>query len=1014
MTRRLTNIILCTLFLTTLTIRFISVSLDHTKEYPKAQQGTLDLREWNFREQGLVDLSGEWEFYDHQLYSDIISSASDSSSLIVNIPRNWNFLQTDHEQSTPSDYGTFHLKVLIQDPHPLYGIKISDIRSAHTLYVNGRRMTEGNSPAPNIPYDAYFQSEDSVIDLFIAVSRQEGQSGGFLQSLKFGLQHQISEYREDLVRKNLILSTIYLVIGSSFIFVYLFCRKYEEVLSIGLYLLLFAVFMATSGEKLIYRMIPGLDYGLGVRIQALSFIGMIYAFLRLVSSVCGQLIYRWFTRTCLVLIVIQIFICLFAPVYILSELEIPIVYFFIIINIGAVIALLNHVTMKHSHYLLINCFGIIYQAVDFLYYLHGRIGVDQVTILGQLVSFLAMLILISKLAFVYFIKAEKLSEQFMQINQIKDEFLANTSHELRTPLHGIINIAQSLIDDQSGSLNDEHKYNLGLIISVGRRMAHLLNDILDLSKLETGNIRLKIQTVHLHSLVSSALEVMQYLVGAKDIKIYHRVADHLPPVFADEHRLMQILINLIHNAIKFTPAGEISIRAELRQQWLEIQVSDSGIGIPEQQQRNIFDGFVQGQQLNDHTNGAGLGLSICKKLVELHGGEIGVESVEGQGTTFYFTLPISNESIAPGIDQETARQLASTVESKSVQLFPEMSYQKKENDPGEGKHHILVVEDNPINVHIILQLLSEEKHKISVLTTGEAVIAELQRRPDWDLVILDAMLPQMSGYEVCRRLRKQFPLFELPVLMLTARSQPGDLVAGFQAGANDYVIKPVDGNDLRARVQTLLRMKSAVIEHIRMETALLQAQIRPHFLYNTLNTIASLISVDPKQARELIVEFGHYLRASFNSHNLDHFVSIKTELSLIESYLFIEQARFGSRLNFKLEIQDGLHFRIPPLTLQPLVENAVRHGIMKRIDGGSISIRIVRDKDQIVITIADNGVGMTEDRIAAILEGRTGSGIGLRNTNRRLRHYYGDVMTIKSAPQQGTIITIRMQGGVDQ
>lgn len=1015
MTKRLFAIILCGLFLIILTIRFISVSIDHNLELPQARQGMLDLRQWNFREHGIIELSGEWEYYHQQFYSDIPTSASDRNSFIVNIPGKWNFHQMDNEPPTPSSYGTFHLKVLVSDPESIYGIKITDIRPAHTLYVNGRLMTEGKIPAPNIPYQAFFQSEDSVIDLYIEVSGQNHHSvSGIMQSLKFGLQHQISEYSEDLVRESLILFTVYLVIGSGFIIMYLFCRKYNEVFSTGLYLIFIALCIGLTGEKQIYQMIPGLDYGVGVRLHALSSAGIIYAYLTLVKSICGQWIFPWFIRSCLVFVGTQALVCLFAPVYILSELEIPIAYFFIIINIGAVIAIFRHVTVKYSRYLLINSFGIIYQTVDYLYYLHGRIGFDQVSTLGQLASFLAVLILISKLALVYFIKAERLSEQFIQINRIKDEFLANTSHELWTPLHGIINIAQSLIDDPTGSLNDKQNYNLRLIISVGRRMAHLLNDILDLSKLDTGNIRLKIQTVHMHSIVSSTLEVMQYLVGSKDIKIYNHVADQLPPVFADEHRLMQILINLIHNAIKFTPAGEISIRAELRHQWLEIQVSDSGIGIPEQQQRNIFDGFVQGQQSDDSSNGVGLGLSICKKLVELHGGEIWVKSAEEQGTTFFFTLPISNEYIVPGINKETARQLASTMESKVDKLFQEMCLPQKENQSAEGRHHILVVEDNPVNVHIIRQLLSQEQHKISVLTTGEAVIAELQQKPDWDLVILDAMLPQVSGYEVCRILRKKFPLFELPVLMLTARSQPGDLVAGFQAGANDYVIKPVDGNDLRARVQTLLRMKTSVNEHIRMETALLQAQIRPHFLYNTLNTIASLINVDPKQARELIVEFGHYLRASFDSHNLDHFVSIHTELSLIESYLFIEKSRFGSRLNFKLEIEDGLHFRIPPLTLQPLVENAVRHGIMKRIDGGFIHIRIVSDKDFIMITIADNGVGMTEDKVSAILEGRTGSGIGLLNTNRRLRHYYGDVMTIKSAPQQGTMITIRMQGGVEQ
>lgn len=324
--------------------------------------------------------------------------------------------------------------------------------------------------------------------------------------------------------------------------------------------------------------------------------------------------------------------------------------------------------------------------------------------------------------------------------------------------------------------------------------------------------------------------------------------------------------------------------------------------------------------------------------------------------------------------------------------------------------HILLVDNDPVSSQVIQQLLASESYRISKLALGEEVVKHLVRnKPEWDLVILDVKLAQMSGYEVCRKLREYYTLFELPIVMLTAYNEPDELRVGFAAGANEFTIKPVNGNELKARIRSIIQMKQAVTEHIQIETSLLQAQIKPHFLYNTLNTIASLGEEDSNQMRELLMEFGDYLRASFDSKNLNRFVPIRQELSLIKSYLYIEKVRFAERLQIEIHFPEDLDFMIPPLTLQPIIEDALRYGIMKRMEGGKIRLTAIDLGDVIQVTVSDNGVGLTGEEITEILKGNKGSrGSGLLITHRRLLHYYGYGLTIESIPMQGTRVSLRI------
>jgi len=404
------------------------------------------------------------------------------------------------------------------------------------------------------------------------------------------------------------------------------------------------------------------------------------------------------------------------------------------------------------------------------------------------------------------IRSQQLAiDNLNKADRLKDEFLANTSHELKTPLVGIIGMAESLVDGAAGPVSIEMKYNLSMIISSGKRLASLINDILDFSRMKNSTIELNQRPVDLHQLVDLVYIMANMLLHGKRIQLLNEVPVGLPLVNADENRLQQIFINLVGNAVKFTDRGYVRITArppgpDQTPGMVEITVEDTGIGIPSNKLKEIFRSFEQvDASISREYGGTGLGLSITKKLIELHGGEIRAESDPGKGSRFIFTLPVSvNQSTLA--DEGAGAADADEVMSMAVPL-PAL--------PAAGGTRILVVDDEPINLQVLTNQLSLERYSVLIATNGEDAIRIVNDHLP-DLMILDIMMPRMSGLEVCRRLRESYSLHRLPILMLTAKNQLTDIIAGFEAGANDYLAKPFDKREMIARVNTLISLKEAI------------------------------------------------------------------------------------------------------------------------------------------------------------------------------------------------------------
>lgn len=396
------------------------------------------------------------------------------------------------------------------------------------------------------------------------------------------------------------------------------------------------------------------------------------------------------------------------------------------------------------------------------------------------------------------LQQQKLNEKLKHIDKLKDQFLANTSHELRTPLNGIIGLSESLREGVAGEPSENMKNDLEMIISSGKRLSGLINDILDFSKLREKDIVLKLKPIDLYTAVEVDLRIVYPSTIGKPVKLLNQIPKDIVAVNADESRLQQIMLNLVSNAIKFTKEGAITISAVQKEDMVFISVKDTGIGIPKDKLESIFDAFDQvDASIEREYGGTGLGLNIARQLVELHGGSIEAESEQGKGSVLTFSLPVSLEkAIKPseGIAITRPKIITGVVTDQKTEVIL-----------GVGNFCILVVDDDPVNRQVLVNYLKEDTFRVIQAEDGLDALKVLENNTI-DLVLLDVMMPGMSGFEVCQRIREKHLSSELPVIMVTAKDQVVDLVQGLNIGANDYLIKPVSRDEMLARIKTQLNL----------------------------------------------------------------------------------------------------------------------------------------------------------------------------------------------------------------
>ena len=411
-------------------------------------------------------------------------------------------------------------------------------------------------------------------------------------------------------------------------------------------------------------------------------------------------------------------------------------------------------------------------------------------------------------------RLEATNQELIRATQLKDEFLATMSHELRTPLNAILGMSECLQEEVFGQINERQAKSIDTIHRSGRHLLSLINDILDVSKIVAGKLELEISEVSILKLCESSLLFVKQQAFQKQIQLDIRSIDSVGQIAIDERRILQVLINLLSNAIKFTPKGglvELSVssvdidkiepeRATLGN-WTCLAVTDTGIGISEIDRDRLFQPFVQiDSALNRQYEGSGLGLSLVKQMVELHGGYVTLESEFGLGSRFSVYLPDAGLDRSAGVAAASIENISSTREPQSqISISPT----------------ILLAEDNQTNIITFESYLTSKGYRMIVAKNGiEAIALAETHQPD--LILMDIQMPEMDGITAIDRIRQNPQLTAIPIIVLTAFAIEGDLAEGkihnreqcFVAGANDYLVKPFKLKDLNSRIQHHLTVNS--------------------------------------------------------------------------------------------------------------------------------------------------------------------------------------------------------------
>ena len=401
-------------------------------------------------------------------------------------------------------------------------------------------------------------------------------------------------------------------------------------------------------------------------------------------------------------------------------------------------------------------------------------------------------------------EAEAARKTAEKANDAKSAFLSTVSHELRTPLTSVLGFAKIIrkrldekifpatdrSDPKTAKTIQQISENLDVVVSEGQRLTHLINDVLDLAKIEAGKMEWNMETTSISEIAERAIAATTALFEQNHLELVKDIKTNIPDITGDRDKLIQVMVNLISNAVKFTPKGKVTCKVFEKNKEVVVSITDTGIGIAPEDHAAVFEQFKQvGDTLTDKPKGTGLGLPICKEIVEHHGGRIWLESELGKGSTFLFALPITKAASSPKPIhiEDLVRQLKEQVAQSNLNIKDKAA-------------SILIVDDDDSIRSLLQQELTEGGYIIDEARNGKEALAMVRKkRPD--LIILDIMMPEMNGFDVAAVLKNDPQTMDIPIIVLSIVQ---DKTRGFRIGVDRYLTKPIDTGVLFNEIGSLL------------------------------------------------------------------------------------------------------------------------------------------------------------------------------------------------------------------
>jgi signal transduction histidine kinase len=617
--------------------------------------------------------------------------------------------------------------------------------------------------------------------------------------------------------------------------------------------------------------------------------------------------------------------------------------------------------------------------------------------------------------------------KLQDLDRLKTQFFSNITHELRTPLTMILAPLQGLLDGDVGSLRPQQKDYLRPIQQNALKLLKLINDLLDLAKIEEDYLRLRIQQTDMVGLVTEIVEQARPLAARKDIGLELEIRRTHDDLQVDLERMERALVNLVSNALKFTePGGHVRVRMDASDNEVQISVKDNGIGIPEDELDRVFERFSQADgSVTRRYGGTGIGLALAKEIVELHGGRISIESKEGEGSEFTVHLKRGDAHLRPeildrrqstrpesvgrrGEDREPREWTRRLLENKDFRFLEIAEATERRiaerGDTGPKLTKILVVEDNPDVLRFVNQQLREE-HDVYLAQDGAKGL-ELAARELPDVIITDYMMPEMDGLSLLRTLRANPRTANIPAIVLTAKSDVQDRIDARQAGAEIYLSKPFNPRELRTAVGQLLKQRGRQLSntlHEQVKSLELISAGLAHEIHNPLNYIRNSLFVigevtaeiqsvasDPERTKDLatVVHASRDKVTRMYEIALRGTERIAKTVELVRNYAregfphtptplciddairdmarLISPARY-SDVQVKFDLQAaGATVSCIPEEMQQAIGNLWQNALDATGSEGKVEIRTRLDGSFLQVEVIDNGCGIARDQLDRI------------------------------------------------
>ncbi|MDG0811095.1 sensor histidine kinase [Cohnella rhizosphaerae] len=603
----------------------------------------LDLRGVDLEASHPFALDGEWQFYPSRLLTEEEARAETFASRPVQVPGDWRNALDAHDGAPSYGYGTYRLRILTDPLRKPVTAWLNRVQSASVVSMNG--FSEGTIGRVGATKETYEPSSISFtstydgdgateIDLLVQVSNfDQPFQGGFTRSALFGAQSSIDFTRWYSIGFQMITFVVLMLHGFYAFILYLLNRRDRTFLLFSLLTLAAGLTVVSDHDNLLLLWLP-IDFAWGLKIRLLSYMWLSYLILQLYKRFLPDPPWKaGFRIFAAALYAYTAFVLIAPAAWVYASRHYFIFSFFYLLPFVRLAWLIVRMFVRKrsdegSVFLMVSGSAVLSSVVGGVF--NAELGITPmyypIDVVVAIIGFSAYWFQ------VYFRNAREnaqLNERLRAADKLKDEFLANTSHELRTPLHGIMNIAETVVAQERGRLSEGALKDMDLLVGVSRRMSHLLNDLLDVARLQEGGVKLRMAPMRVQSVVPGVLDMLGFLADSKTVRLRSDIAETVPAVLADEQRVVQILYNLLHNAVKFTDEGVVSVAAALQDGRVRVTVSDTGSGMDADTQERVFRRYEQGA--GSHGDGIGLGLNISRQLVELHGGTLSVRSAPGEG-----------------------------------------------------------------------------------------------------------------------------------------------------------------------------------------------------------------------------------------------------------------------------------------------------------------------------------------------------------------------------------------------